>query len=1759
MAIMYARPSSISRGNNRSAVSAAAYRSGSRMELSFSNMSARVREKLSTCYHEKYHLLNENTREVIGLVFDYRHKSGSIISGIITPEDAPEWVFDRQKLWQSIENAGSRVDSRLAREYTIALPIELTAEQNKELVEDFIRSSLVARGMVADYNIHLDNPENPHVHVMTVTRDLEVNNDGRFYWGKVNVVWDKLSFLKAVRAEVATIINHHLEMHGHESRISHLSHAERGLDIIPGVHEGFARWRGSTELRKQNQEIAFENASRIIADPTIVIDRLSIDKPVFSGDDIEKALHKALIAGINPDIVKEKESMELWSKEELLAMYNIVVASNKLNLVNPCDLKGRMLFARLDRVELEKRFEENVRELAAKETHVINIKEEDIAKVARGVEFSGEQKQAIIDILAGSNISVLEGWPGSGKTTVIREIVRHYRKAGYTVIGTAPTNKASAELLAKAGIAEVENTTKLRQLWQEAKGGNKAGLNIGTDYYKEEQYSSGRVILPEKTILIIDEASMVDLPTLDYFTNQIKQCGGKVIKIGDNNQNPAIGYKGGLSKTGDIAGRTVLMENNRHQNRDEYVREMHKEATKAMGRYEIAKAISIYEQLEMLRIFDNEEQKQRALADDYSSFVINLSKEKGDLIALSNTAIAAFTNAEVANLNGMVRKSLKNAGIIKGEGRLYTSAASTFENQEEPELPKNMIELCLGDKIIFKSNKPEFEGYGGVRNNEIGIITELGKVDENGIGRFKARIRQGKNSYKVVEIKTGEDILPVSFRHGYALTGHAVQGADVEYFFYSASRHSGYEAFNVGASRHKKDCFIYLDKETLENVVYGTRDLDISKVKEEFAAYAYKYQKVEDKWKPVDVPLWKVGLRLLISRRTDLNFATDYASYEKDHRQREAYRENIAGNQAKLNKLYDDLNRWREDKETPILENNQQIAGDSKGAEELAKELKSLNLLEIALQKDFILKPGEVIIDPLAIAGVVDDYRCLRESTGKKFKSSKDLTDKINKHVASLKLTSCKNNKEKIKWDALDEMDKNLIIRSLLSKKDISFLTKAKSRIRKYEEKIVSVANKITVIDESLSKQAAVEGRLLTDNLGGMRRYLDARARVIAAQKAIEELDSYLKKPAIEKQLSYEAFASFGIKVTKFNLTGFGIIRAEKAFKVKHLADNRDRISQLKNEQEKPESAKELKRLDNIKLQKERYLKQYAGDDNILNDDEDKHLLAGIILQKSKSAILGGKYREITKSLEELKVARKERQSKARVIVDYYHGFIRDDPEEKMTAITGPLLKEEELIKEEWMISQKKHISRNSGRDFPDGFSGKHYDAAVLGLYMKDLPVLKKPLCPQVTNIAKSKIATLDQKRRTLEPDLEELRKQIEDSRLGKRADYRQEVVMGKLITQLQINYETVRKHAGLEEVKHYFASIDKNGTITDNLHFSRIMEVVELARQEEGVIDSNVVAIVMEAHGEILRICAGHQKELDEKKLLHAEIKAKHADQLEQLRVIEKFRNEELPHFLGKIYKNDGRDVLTRFQQLLKETDKPLMLAKAIGESPEMLGDIKSTGLWAEFIRGDAIKGIKANLEKLGVNLTKYINEDSMRAELQANLGSGELAAQIRALDLEIANLKALLPNKAEQKLLDDIGHLKDSNKAEQKEITEEMRNLFKGDNAYDLLLDFIALKGEQIINHRESQTTQEVQPPKKSNKVRAGSRAQREAGASTPKIDFQRVKSSLTRGHIEQIFRDYAQKINPDGKIVKRGNSISCGSLNMNLDNGLWHRFSD
>jgi ATP-dependent exoDNAse (exonuclease V) alpha subunit len=84
--------------------------------------------------------------ERTGQTFDYTRKRGVLHEAIITPENAPAWMADREQLWNGVEAVEKRVDARLAREVQLALPHELTDAQRAELVENFVRDEFVSRG-----------------------------------------------------------------------------------------------------------------------------------------------------------------------------------------------------------------------------------------------------------------------------------------------------------------------------------------------------------------------------------------------------------------------------------------------------------------------------------------------------------------------------------------------------------------------------------------------------------------------------------------------------------------------------------------------------------------------------------------------------------------------------------------------------------------------------------------------------------------------------------------------------------------------------------------------------------------------------------------------------------------------------------------------------------------------------------------------------------------------------------------------------------------------------------------------------------------------------------------------------------------------------------------------------------------------------------------------------------------------------------------------------------------------------------------------------------------------------------------------------------------------------------------------------------------------------------------------------------------------------------------------------------------------------
>ena len=128
----------------------------------------------SACAASAYLSCSAIYNDYDGVQHDYTRKGGLVWEQIFLPEYAPQEWQDRALLWNAVEENEKTKDSRLAREFVPALPIELVSEQWKELLTDFIKESFVSEGMCADVAIHDPDPpgHNPHAHILLTVRPL---------------------------------------------------------------------------------------------------------------------------------------------------------------------------------------------------------------------------------------------------------------------------------------------------------------------------------------------------------------------------------------------------------------------------------------------------------------------------------------------------------------------------------------------------------------------------------------------------------------------------------------------------------------------------------------------------------------------------------------------------------------------------------------------------------------------------------------------------------------------------------------------------------------------------------------------------------------------------------------------------------------------------------------------------------------------------------------------------------------------------------------------------------------------------------------------------------------------------------------------------------------------------------------------------------------------------------------------------------------------------------------------------------------------------------------------------------------------------------------------------------------------------------------------------------------------------------------------------------------------------------------------------
>ena len=271
IAIYHCNISIVSRGKGKSAVAAAAYRSG---------------EKL--------------TNEWDGMTHDYTRKGGVVHTEIMLPPHAPPSFSDRSTLWNSVELYEKAGNAQLAREIDAALPIELSREEQIRLVREYCSSQFVSRGMCVDYAIHDTGKGNPHCHIMLTMHpldergawaaksqkeyDLDENGErirlpsGRYKTHKVDLTgWNDKGNALLWRKAWADISNAYLERAGSPERIDHRSNAERGIGEIPTVHMGVAACQMekkgiATEKGELNRNI--QKANRLIREIRAQIGKL---------------------------------------------------------------------------------------------------------------------------------------------------------------------------------------------------------------------------------------------------------------------------------------------------------------------------------------------------------------------------------------------------------------------------------------------------------------------------------------------------------------------------------------------------------------------------------------------------------------------------------------------------------------------------------------------------------------------------------------------------------------------------------------------------------------------------------------------------------------------------------------------------------------------------------------------------------------------------------------------------------------------------------------------------------------------------------------------------------------------------------------------------------------------------------------------------------------------------------------------------------------------------------------------------------------------------------------------------------------------------------------------------------------------------------------------------------------------------------------------------------------------------------------------
>jgi Ti-type conjugative transfer relaxase TraA len=702
--------------------------------------------------------------ERLGETYDYEKKQGVLHDEVLLPEGASNQYKDPAKLWNAVEKCEKRINAQLARELILALPAdqEITPEDRIELARRFTQKHFVAKGLAAQINIHAPDKgnKNYHAHIMVTTRRLKgIEFDAK----------KARDLLPEVRSGRVIKEDKIWKDFWREAQNGYFK--EKGLDLevdpaglISQIHLGKDAHHSAN--RAQNERV-IENELRkqkakdiTLNQPDVLLEMLTLRQSVFSEIEIAKLVHK-----------------HTNSADEFNQAMNNIKASKSLMALGPKVENGREYFTTKTMFQLENNMAECAEKLANKNRH--KVSQRVAQKIAKKKGLNIEQTRAIEHIVHGKDISLIVGKAGTGKSYALGAANEIWQKGGYNVIGLS---------LAKTAAKNLEEGS---------------GIKSATIHSLLHKVRKGYVELNRNDVLVVDEAGMVDSYLLGELLNQASKAKAKIVLVGDDKQLNPIGPGAPFRALYERLGHAE-MDNIRRQEVD-----WQNKATHDLARHKIREGIGEYDKKGCVTLTDTSCEAKNKIAEVWiKDFNANQAP----------TTILAFKNAEVDELNAVIRDRLKQQGNLQDE-----CAFKTHKGQKQ---------FASGDEVIFLKNDKQFDINNGQRGRVVVASPDRLLIQPEDIKQKPISIHA--KQYKHIN-------------HAYAVGVYKAQGLTVKNSLvyvgdYGWNKNMTY----VAMSRHKRSAQIFASKEHYQDKQALTRALAKNAIKDNVLDFPLAFAKRRD-------------------------------------------------------------------------------------------------------------------------------------------------------------------------------------------------------------------------------------------------------------------------------------------------------------------------------------------------------------------------------------------------------------------------------------------------------------------------------------------------------------------------------------------------------------------------------------------------------------------------------------------------------------------------------------------------------------------------------------------------------------------------------------------------------------------------------------------------------------------------------------------------------------------------------------------------